>query len=299
MRRATGNEKPGSPWTASVIGPVAWDRLAIVLFSTMVILSGCLGGGRPPSPPDRREAVQEPDVSLGLRIEPSDTACTFAGRHGVEPTALLAINGLDLDLEEPLPPAAELVLPEGRPARYQVRRGDTLTSLSRYFGVSVTELARLNALEDANRLGIDDWLQIPAGASTVCPPTPEQAESTRSSAQPETTEALDPEARRAALEHAETAIRAAEARYDAADFPSALELVGVARHVLGPLTPDAGVERLSARASWISGLALVGLERREEALSELRDALRRDPSLADSPSVSPKIAALLEAARKR
>jgi hypothetical protein len=218
----------------------------------------------------------------------------------VQPSALLEVNKLAVAPDGPLPPDGELVLPYDRPARYRVRRGDTLTQLGRHFGVSVRTLARYNDLDDANRLGIDTWLEIPAGAWTACPPDIEQSAASRVSApRPAASVAVDSESREEALAHAMTAIRAAEARYRAADFPGALALAGVALYVLAPLASDAEVDAPASQARWVAGLALVGFGRSEEALTEFRAALRLDPSLAESSALSPKVAALLEAARVR
>jgi LysM repeat protein len=250
------------------------------------------------SPTSQADTAAVDVAPRGPRIEPGDTACSFAGRYGVQPAALLEVNELEVAPDGPLPPDGELVLPDDRPARYRVRQGDTLTSLGRHFGVSVRTLARHNDLDDANWLKVDAWLEIPAGARTACPPNIEQSIASRVSApRPSAPAAVDSESREEALAHAMTAIRGAEARYDAADFPGALALVGVARYVLPPLASDAEVDALASQARWVAGLALVGLGRSEEALTEFRAALRLDPSLAESPALSPKVAALLEADR--
>ena len=46
-----------------------------------------------------------------------------------------------------------------------VRRGDSLYSVARRFGVSVTELARINELSAPDRLSVGQALVIPDGAT--------------------------------------------------------------------------------------------------------------------------------------
>jgi murein DD-endopeptidase MepM/ murein hydrolase activator NlpD len=220
----------------------------------------------------------------------------------------MALNQLDGPPAAPLPTDLALALPSDSPALYRVRSGDTLTSLGRHFGVSVASLTRQNDIRDANRLRVGTWLTIPAGARTACAPRSVRTASEPPSATPidglvsagasepvpASIDSADP---RTALDHASTVIRAAEARYEAADFPGALALVGVARHILDPLAPNEEVETLAARVTWLSGLALVGLDRSQDAIEEFRIALQRDPSLASEDPLSPKVAALVEAAK--
>jgi LysM repeat protein len=220
------------------------------------------------------------------------------------------LNQLDMPVDAPLPVDRRLALPVGEPARYRVRQGDTLISIGRHFGVSTGALALRNGLEDANQLRAGAQLTIPAGARTACVPRP--AVSAPPPERPTKQAALDPSPSleaipkpiadprsREALDHARTALRAAEERYQSADFPAALALGGVARHILEPLAAGEQEETLAARASWVSGQALVGLGRNTEAVEELRRALRLDPSLAATKELSPKIAALVETAQQR
>jgi len=228
----------------------------------------------------------------------------------VDPTALLALNRLDTPPDTPLPVDRRLALPTDKPALYRIRPGDTLITLSRHFGVSTRTLALYNGLEDADQIWAGTRLTIPAGARTACrslpavsagppqpPVTPAEPESSKPS--DSTTASIDVARQRAALDHAATAIRAAEARYHAADFPGALALVGVARHILEPLASSEEEETLAAQASWVSGQALVGLGRSQDAIEEFRVALQSDPSLAETPGLSPKISALVESAKSR
>jgi LysM repeat protein len=48
---------------------------------------------------------------------------------------------------------------------YRVRRGDTLSSIARRFGVSERDLASVNRLRHRNRIVVGQDLQLPEGAS--------------------------------------------------------------------------------------------------------------------------------------
>jgi LysM repeat protein len=248
-----------------------------------------------------------------------DTACIFGGRYAVEPAVLLAMNGLSPDPDAPLPVGRQLVLPVDAPALHRVRQGDTLFSLGRYYAVSVEAFVLWNDLGDADRLRAGTLLTIPPDAVTACPPDPvppvaaagpdpvppvaaappdaSRAESIPSGASGAAIVALDSDDQRDALAHARTTVGAAEERYRSADFPGALSLVEVARHILRPLPVSEEADALAAQAAWISGLALVGLDRNEDAVEAFRAALERDPALESALPLSPKVAPLVEAAR--
>ena len=278
----------------------------------------CASTGADRSDPTRRpvddrtdpSATAELDTTSGARVNPGDTACRFAGRFGVEPVAMLVLNRLDIPVDAPLPTDRRLALPVNAPARYRVRTGDTLISISRYLGVSPESLAQKNGLQNANELQAGAQLTIPAGAWTACdnrpatrvpprrPPT-RQATLERSPSPESISPPIEVRRSKEALDHARTATRAAEERYQSADFLQALALVGVARHLLEPLAAGEQGQTLAARASWVSGRALVGLGRDTEAVEEFRLALQLDPSLAATGELSPKIAALVETAQAR
>jgi spore germination protein YaaH len=253
-------------------------------------------------------AALEP--TTGAPVNPGDTACRFAGRFGVEPVAMLVLNRLDIPVDAPLPTDRRLALPVNAPARYRVRPGDTLISISRYLGVTPESLAQKNGLENANQLQAGAQLTIPAGAWTACDnrPTATTTPPQRSTMQAAlerspSSEVISPPIEvirsQEALDHARTATQAAEERYQSADFAEALALVGVARHILEPLPASEEQGLLAARASWVSGQALVGLGRNTEAIEEFRLALQLDPSLAATTELSPKIAALVETAQAK
>lgn len=53
--------------------------------------------------------------------------------------------------------------------RYQVRNGDTLSQVALDNGVSVAELARVNGIDDRDRILAGTWLTIPAGFAGAAP----------------------------------------------------------------------------------------------------------------------------------
>jgi LysM repeat protein len=72
-------------------------------------------------------------------------------------------------------PTATTVAPSSAPAStpYQVKRGDTLTSVARFFGMSTQTLAAANQFDSEARLTEGQVLQIPPpppAAVTVSPP---------------------------------------------------------------------------------------------------------------------------------
>jgi LysM repeat protein len=137
----------------------------------------------------------------------------------------------------------------------------------------------------------------PVPPVAAAPPDASRAESIPSGASGAAIVALDSDDQRDALAHARTTVGAAEERYRSADFPGALSLVEVARHILRPLPVSEEADALAAQAAWISGLALVGLDRNEDAVEAFRAALERDPALESALPLSPKVAPLVEAAR--
>jgi LysM repeat protein len=55
---------------------------------------------------------------------------------------------------------------------YVVQRGDTLYSISRRYGVSMWEIARLNGIADVNRIWVGQVLRIPGGGGPGPGPGP-------------------------------------------------------------------------------------------------------------------------------
>nr|WP_229808871.1 LysM peptidoglycan-binding domain-containing protein [Salinicola rhizosphaerae] len=61
-------------------------------------------------------------------------------------------------------PTTQERAPGGGPYRYQIRRGDTLYSIARYFGTSPTGVVSANAGLDPSDLAIGQLIQVPMGS---------------------------------------------------------------------------------------------------------------------------------------
>ncbi|HEY6382157.1 MAG TPA: peptidoglycan DD-metalloendopeptidase family protein [Pseudolabrys sp.] len=109
-----------------------------------------------------------------------ETVDSIARRHGVPASAILQTNGIR-DASQ-IRPGQRLVIPRHVTSGTQtasrfsspvagkvhiVRSGETLMSISRRTGVSVTALARANRLHTTSRLSVGDRLTIPSGGYAV------------------------------------------------------------------------------------------------------------------------------------
>lgn len=256
------------------------------------LAAACAGSPLGASPPTVA-AGNASRASSSPTAEGEETVCEAAGRLGVSPEALLAASGLDLAPTERLAEGTGLRVPAHAPLRHRIARGETVWSLARHYGVPVAELVEANDIADPARIRAGTWLRIPAGARTGCPPAPAATRAAEREGAPTSSASADPAA---ALAHADTVLAQARARYDAADFKTAAELVAAAGHILAPLAEGAEVEALRARAAWLGGLALTGLDRPREAVERFRVAAEHDASLLDAENVSPKVRALVEEA---
>lgn len=124
-----------------------------------------------------------------------ETVDSIARRHGVPASAILQTNGIR-DAAQ-IRPGQRLVIPRHVTSGTQtasrasspvaggrvhiVKSGETLMSISRRTGVSLTALARANHLQTSSRLSVGDRLTIPSGryvvasAHPVSAPQPAQA----------------------------------------------------------------------------------------------------------------------------
>jgi murein DD-endopeptidase MepM/ murein hydrolase activator NlpD len=124
-----------------------------------------------------------------------ETVDSIARRHGVPASAILQTNGIR-DAAQ-IRPGQRLVIPRHVTSGTQtasrvsspvaggrvhiVKSGETLMSISRRTGVSLTALARANHLQTSSRLSVGDRLTIPPGgyavasAHPVSAPQPAQA----------------------------------------------------------------------------------------------------------------------------
>jgi membrane-bound lytic murein transglycosylase D len=137
------------------------------------LLSRPLEGAIASVPKDQQYARQTRDRTHKVRR--GETLSQIAARYGVSMRQLSELNGLrnrnriragqklrlPVDGSSPAPPPTAVAHAEA-PADgiYTVRRGDTLSSISRRFGVPPAELARMNNLRNKNQLAVGQKLAV-------------------------------------------------------------------------------------------------------------------------------------------
>jgi membrane-bound lytic murein transglycosylase D len=135
--------------------------------------------------------AQVPDASGTHRVKRGETLSRIAAKYGVSTRALQRENGLRSanhirvgqrlkipGRSSPPPPAPASSVaqtasraPEPAPAEgvYRVRRGDTLASIARKFGVSALDLAKINRIANANQIHPGQVIELPGGSLTARP----------------------------------------------------------------------------------------------------------------------------------
>jgi membrane-bound lytic murein transglycosylase D len=115
------------------------------------------------------------------KVRRGDTLSRIATRYGTSERKLMSLN--NLRSRHRIRAGQVLILPDGsggRPVQvaredppedgiYRVRRGDSISSIARRFGVSESELVARNTLRNRHRIAVGDRLVIP-GAQTVAKP---------------------------------------------------------------------------------------------------------------------------------
>ncbi len=107
-------------------------------------------------------------------VRSGDTLGTIADAHGIGLTTLRRLNGLGSRATR-IHPGQKLVVREAaesvavadtsEPTAYRIRRGDTLTTIARRFGVSVEELRRWNQI-DSDRIVVGQSIAIRGSGGT-------------------------------------------------------------------------------------------------------------------------------------
>ncbi len=146
-----------------------------------VVLASIAGG--------ERIDVQVAEASGAHRVQRGETLSTIARKYRVSVRTLQRENGLRsanhirvgqrLKIPGHAPPVAESaasaqiasVAPEPAPAEgvYRVRRGDTLASIARRFGVSARDLATVNRIRNANQIHPGQVIELPGGSLSAKP----------------------------------------------------------------------------------------------------------------------------------
>ena len=117
-----------------------------------------------------------------------DTVDSIARKHGVPPSAIMQTNGLRDSSQ--IRPGQRLVIPRHVTSATQtasartpsaggnvhvVQHGETLMSIARRNGVTLTALARANHLQSSSKLSVGDRISIPGGGPAVAAAHPPAA----------------------------------------------------------------------------------------------------------------------------
>ncbi|MBM4384519.1 MAG: LysM peptidoglycan-binding domain-containing protein [Deltaproteobacteria bacterium] len=151
--------------------------------SPKVVLAS-IGGGE-------RIHAQVADSSGTHKVRRGETLAGIAKKYGVSTKALQRANGLrSANLirvgqrlkipgyapphpQEAAPPSATTasaaVEPSPTQGVYRVKRGDTLASIARRFGVSARDLATVNHIRNANEIHPGQVIELPGGSLTARP----------------------------------------------------------------------------------------------------------------------------------
>jgi LysM repeat protein len=155
---------------------------------------------------------------------------------------------------------------------YVVQPGDSLSRIAACSGTSAVDLAQINHLANPDFVLIGARLRVPGRSGCGAPPTPR--------------------------DRAAQLLAAANARLEAADFERALSLAESCARPIEPGPPEPQGNGIRARCHVVAGMAAAGLDRRERAIGEFRQAFALDPTLElAEDTTSPRILDLVSAAR--
>ena len=119
------------------------------------------------------QAVSCPLGTLPYNINDGDTLLSIALRFGTSVEALLAANPdidpYNLETGQRICIAEKFIEPPLCPTRnfYVIRRGDTLRTIASSFGVSVSEILRINPDINPRRLAVGQIICIPLAPSPI------------------------------------------------------------------------------------------------------------------------------------
>lgn len=147
------------------LGPAIWDgRKFIPRGYALALPAGSdWGAAIAGLPGSRLYRGQRPDVEH--RVAAGDTLSTIAARYSVSVSALKSHNGIAnadfirIGQQLSLPLAGAMPAAVGG-RHYEVRPGDTLGAIAQRHGIGLQRLARLNGLENPDRLRIGQRLLI-------------------------------------------------------------------------------------------------------------------------------------------
>lgn len=143
----------------------------LLLLGLMLVLGGCAGGGG---------TTQIADGGGWVTVQRGDTLGRIADQAGIPLLRLQRFNpGVDsrrLAVGQRLMlPSQQERAPGGGPYRYQIRRGDSLYSVARYFGADPQRVQSANTGIDPSQLAVGQLIQVPlsgGGAARGAPSSP-------------------------------------------------------------------------------------------------------------------------------
>jgi membrane-bound lytic murein transglycosylase D len=142
---------------------------------------------------EERIVAQVADSSGTHKVRRGETLARIAKKYGVSMRALQRANGLrsanlirvgqrlkipgyapphpQEAAPAPRTPTVASAVPEPSPVQgvYRVKRGDTLASIARRFGVSARDLAAVNHIRNANQIRPGQVIELPGGSLTARP----------------------------------------------------------------------------------------------------------------------------------
>jgi len=139
-----------------------------LLLGLILMLGGCASGG----------GTRISDGGGWVTVQRGDTLGKIADQAGIPLLRLQRFNpGVDsrrLAVGQRLTlPSRQERAPGGGPYRYQVRRGDSLYSIARYFGANPQRVQAANAGIDPSRLAVGQLIQVPlSGGASRAPASP-------------------------------------------------------------------------------------------------------------------------------
>jgi LysM repeat protein len=144
------SDKVKTPWLIGIIVAVH-----VVVVGGFLLMQGC-GTMRTPAPPP----------------EPQATAPELPPPEWPAPPV-----GLPAPVPPPPPPASEL-------KTYVIEKGDTLSMLSRRFGVSQAEILGLNGIKDPNKIRLGQKLKLPGYVDLSAPRPKKKVAAAKPAAKP-------------------------------------------------------------------------------------------------------------------
>lgn len=142
-------------------------RLALLLTLLTLLLAGCAG-----QVSDGRRLSQAPIAGNWVTIQRGDTLGAIARRADIPLARLQRFNpGVDARRlavgQRILVPTANERAPSGGPYRYQIRPGDTYSSVARHFGTTSGRIQAGNPGQRPDRLRVGQVIRVPlSGAGT-------------------------------------------------------------------------------------------------------------------------------------